>query len=393
MLNIVKIFITIILVSASIVTNIARAQDIIVLKNGSVIKSKVQEITTNEIKYKKISNLSGPLFIVDKSEVFSINFENGMVENYVSYKSASTDSKSLEVSSGNNIKSTIIIKPADADNSALLLKYNREIEPVKLKKVKNRQMDKNYQYVSYGLTANSTISNEDIEISFERTNYYDIPDSRSCNYAYNIVIRNKTSETICLDLAQSARTESDGSYRIYYDPSQVKSTMEGGTSLSTINLGLVSMGGGIAGSTSTIYNPQSQIVIPAKSIGYFSKLEIKAIKTGEGLFSAYFKYVTVSEGEFLANKKISTRAYVGEVVTFTEVNSPYKLKYKILYSKEKNPKELCVMKFSLYVHQLFGYENWKNIFGSYQDQDNFIIMKNHSFDKYNEPTSCNAVKY
>ncbi|MEM7107386.1 MAG: hypothetical protein AAF519_04100 [Bacteroidota bacterium] len=56
------------------------AQDIMILKNGEEIETKVYEIRHTDIKYKKFNNLSGPLYTLQKSEVFMIKFENGTKE-------------------------------------------------------------------------------------------------------------------------------------------------------------------------------------------------------------------------------------------------------------------------------------------------------------------------
>ena len=56
---------------------IAHAQDIIVKKDGNTITSKVTEITSSEIKYKKFSNQNGPTYTIGKNEVNYINYENG----------------------------------------------------------------------------------------------------------------------------------------------------------------------------------------------------------------------------------------------------------------------------------------------------------------------------
>ena len=53
------------------------AQDLITLKNGIDIKSKVVEINLSEIKYKKFDNLNGPLFTILKEDVLLIRYENG----------------------------------------------------------------------------------------------------------------------------------------------------------------------------------------------------------------------------------------------------------------------------------------------------------------------------
>ena len=61
---------------------IATAQDVIVMKDQSTIMSKVLEITSTEIKYKKWDNLDGPTYSISPLEVVSINYENGEVEKF-----------------------------------------------------------------------------------------------------------------------------------------------------------------------------------------------------------------------------------------------------------------------------------------------------------------------
>jgi len=53
------------------------AQDVIVTKKGEEILAKVEEIGDTQIKYKKFSHLSGPIYSLLKSEIFMIKYENG----------------------------------------------------------------------------------------------------------------------------------------------------------------------------------------------------------------------------------------------------------------------------------------------------------------------------
>jgi hypothetical protein len=53
------------------------AQDIIILESGDEIKTKVQEIGTDNVKYKKYDNPSGPIYTLMKSDIFMIKYENG----------------------------------------------------------------------------------------------------------------------------------------------------------------------------------------------------------------------------------------------------------------------------------------------------------------------------
>lgn len=59
---------------------IAMAQDVIVKTDQTTVLSKVLEISSTEIKYKKWGNLDGPTYSISRSEVLSINYENGEVE-------------------------------------------------------------------------------------------------------------------------------------------------------------------------------------------------------------------------------------------------------------------------------------------------------------------------
>ena len=58
------------------------AQDVIVMKDQSTVMSKVLEITSTEIKYKKWNNQEGPTYSINRTEVVSINYENGEVEKF-----------------------------------------------------------------------------------------------------------------------------------------------------------------------------------------------------------------------------------------------------------------------------------------------------------------------
>jgi hypothetical protein len=55
-------------------------QDIIYLNNGTEIKTKIIELTSETVKYKKFEQLDGPLRNIPLPEVFMIIYENGTRE-------------------------------------------------------------------------------------------------------------------------------------------------------------------------------------------------------------------------------------------------------------------------------------------------------------------------
>lgn len=53
------------------------AQDIITKADGTDIQAKVTEVSQKQISYKKFSNLNGPTYTIDASDILMITYENG----------------------------------------------------------------------------------------------------------------------------------------------------------------------------------------------------------------------------------------------------------------------------------------------------------------------------
>ena len=70
------------IVSLLFVAGITKAQDVIVKKDNSTILSKVTKIGETEIEYKKWTNLDGPIYTINRSDIVSINYENGDIDRF-----------------------------------------------------------------------------------------------------------------------------------------------------------------------------------------------------------------------------------------------------------------------------------------------------------------------
>jgi len=66
--------------------NIIKAQDTLSMRSGENILVKVIEVGTSEVKYKKLANLSGPIFSILKSDLLMIKYENGIKDDFSSFK-------------------------------------------------------------------------------------------------------------------------------------------------------------------------------------------------------------------------------------------------------------------------------------------------------------------
>jgi hypothetical protein len=60
-----------------LISKLCLSQDLITLKTGEQIHSKIMEVGQTEIRYKKFDNQNGPVYVVLKSDISAILYENG----------------------------------------------------------------------------------------------------------------------------------------------------------------------------------------------------------------------------------------------------------------------------------------------------------------------------
>ncbi|MCX6172861.1 MAG: hypothetical protein NT048_08510 [Flavobacterium sp.] len=114
--------------------NLFYSQDLITKKTGDIIKVKVLEVTTSEIKYKKIDNLSGPTYSVTKSDVFSINYKNGTKD--VFSETISKDQKNEnEVNADTGIENNLYIHNFEISEEVEVNLPNKDVYYNKISKI------------------------------------------------------------------------------------------------------------------------------------------------------------------------------------------------------------------------------------------------------------------
>ena len=203
------------------------AQDVIVKRDGTTILSKVIEINKNEIKYKKFSNQRGPLYLIEKAEVMSINYESGDKDIFTDdMKSASTETSSLEINPN-----------LAEDNLRLVREYN------------NRKIE----YI--GQKPNSSCGGYGIVLKMEEGSIVETPELRTeFNTKYgstmDVILYNKTNKRLYVDLASCFYIECDNAQALYVPSST--SSGESSTSGGSVNLGSITGALGIGGALGTL---------------------------------------------------------------------------------------------------------------------------------------------
>jgi hypothetical protein len=107
------------------------SQDIIFLKSGDEIKSKVLEVTPDLIKYKNVTNLEGPIYSISKGEVFMIKYANGTKDVFKITPVTETNIsniRSVEKNTATNVGENIVIKDENDWGKVILTQTASEIE-------------------------------------------------------------------------------------------------------------------------------------------------------------------------------------------------------------------------------------------------------------------------
>lgn len=322
------------------------ADDVIVLRNGDVINGTVTEVQTDQIKYKKSSNPSGPVYSEAKSNVLSIRYENGEVEKFDS-AAQPTPTPDSNTNTGTSTKTKAI---PHEDNES----YKAEYDVFPRLNIKTSKKKSKGFFPIMAFSDSSVISTKDLKIIIDPTavEYYD--GGWKVKMGYSILIVNRTDQPIYIDRANSFRRFNDYSTRSYYD-SQQTTVSHGNSSGGGIGVGIGPVGVGIGGSSGSSYT-ESHNIDRYLIIGPRSKanlIDYKYIRLSEK--KAQFKTISdIDYWGFNLNKNQITPLTEGEVREFTEDTTPYNSKFFITYSTDPEFKNCYTIDFELYAKYIVG---------------------------------------
>lgn len=373
----------------------ASAQDLIVKKDGSVIQAKVTKIGTSEVEYKKWSNQDGPQYSIAVADILAINYQNGEKE---TFENAGAGNSQAAKSEADGQQSIVQVKPEDlspeakAANAALIAKYNAPVELLFREKDKKNIGKKKAKsaVVCFGVSTESILCDGNIEICVETGELYKVTKKSPVewkkgglssyylegviNPAIQFVIRNKSNQTLYIDLANTFYVNMGQSQTFYIPSSTTTSkTSSGGAS---VNLGAVTGALGIGGAantlangvnvgggssnttTNTTYSQRIIAIAPMSSISlapkYFFGEQTGDITTGlyYGLWGTYTyrrcAYVNFSQ------KSQEGVMMCGDHYTYKEDSSPIHFSFYLSYSKVENGDYTKTLPSSFYLKDMIG---------------------------------------
>lgn len=242
------------------------AQDTMVTMDGDVKTVYVVDIGSTAVFYKAENTETASIQSISKSQIFVLKHADG-----TKYDLGSTDvqvapvAQEAPVSTGVKQKEDIISEEAKRLNQELIEHINNS-EPTHLSKEKYGDDNAWYVFFSMGVTENSTLINDEIEISMEigsvpalepgtgRANKKGVysSDQSIYNHAFSVSIKNKTSRTLYIDLGNTFFVRGEAA-TAYYIPSAT-STASTSSSGVSVNAGSVAGALGIGGSIGKLAN-------------------------------------------------------------------------------------------------------------------------------------------
>ena len=361
------------------------AQDVVVKKDGSTILAKVLEVNQDNIRYKKYSNRKGPTYTIRISDVMTINYENGEKETF----DVSATSVSESQSSQKEIK-----RKAAGNNRQLIAKYNA---PITLNPKEQSKKPADKYILIFGVTENSILSNDDIEITYKKNKKNDISAFFTQKYdriTYAINIRNKTSKVLYIDKANCFRIPSEGAAVSYLTNEQVTvgRTSGGGLSMGlggiTNALGVggaiggiiggVSVGGGKSNSISSTYGESRLLAIPpmgnvnirdekvvkvsmwkSRMLNKEEVLEFPELLNEQIRCPGGGPYVIVGKDETMHLELSQGLTSIGCRKSFDETDSPFTINYFLTYSTLEDFSHYSTVNFGIYVREIIGCKKYR----------------------------------
>lgn len=352
----------------SIVSLAANAQDVIVKKDGTPILTKVLEVNTDNVKYKKHGNQDGPTYTIAISDILTLTYANGDKEDF---GNAATVPAEVKHTAEGNASQGFIKLPADARNAEIIRQYNKTYQS----RIKHSSSKPTCFYVFWGVKENSLMSNDELEMTFESKDLYEPMLATSSppwqhedkHRTYYIKLQNKTDKTIYIDRGNCFRILSGNAYT-YYDPSEQTTISNGNTTGASMNMGAVAGALGVGGavgqlasglnvgaakqhSVSKTYSQQRVLAVPPHSFRYLTEEKIVESKG-----SKYGGYVLVEDAETFSfyGARLPNISSCGDENVFTEQNTSDNMQYIITYSTSEMFSSYSCLTCNMYIKEVIG---------------------------------------
>ena len=214
----------------------AEAQDMVVMKDGTVVQAKVTKVGHDEVEYRKWNNQDGPLYTVKVADLLAINYQNGEKDTFTQAAVSSTS----QTATADNTPKEVAPVPSP-QNAALIAMYNDQEVAVKGKKPSDKKTL--CAFPIFGISKNSVMQDSNLRLII----------SHYSAGGYAVWAENLSDNNIYIDLANSFKINDTGNSEPYFT-NKTYTTNSSSSSGGGINLGAVAGAVGIGGVVGTLSN-------------------------------------------------------------------------------------------------------------------------------------------
>ena len=379
-------------------TFIGYAQDKIITTDGDVITAYNVDVGGTSVYYKNSEDANAGLLSISKQKIVMIKKKDGSIiklyndntNTQAEPTQSQTQQKSAEEGGIQNIKFCDLSTYLQQSNKEQIGVYNQNIKPIIEKGAKGKQAK--FAYMIYGVKENSVLENDDIQISIitgsftkarSKDAYSFIANNHSYVPAVQFQIKNKTSQTIYLDLGNTFYTMM-GKPICYYVPTST-TVLSSSSSGASVNMGALAGAAGIGGTIGKLANgvnvggsttnattnttfSQRIIAIPpmaTKDLGAQFMYNVEGITPYSnnfvfrkscymGTYSAFSSYLYALHINFSKKDKEGVMKE-GEHYTYSEESSPINFSFIITYSSSENCTQEKSITTHYYLKDLIGF--------------------------------------
>lgn len=316
------------------------AQDVIVKKDGSTILSKVLEVNTSDIKYKKYSNLDGPTYTILKTELLSINYKNGECEKFTSEEIGYVSKTTSSVSTSSVSNDTV---------NQVWLDFMNNRSAVYKKTHKNKEAKWQYRILKFHHDSKVADNNIYITCSVRNGYHEKFSGRKDLHSDITFELKNRSDNVVYLDLGNCffkdvIKTES------YYKNTATQTSKDQNVGVS-VNAGIITDVLGVGGVVGNIANGINVGGNKGSSTGVtvFSQRIIALAPHSSYRFEDMNLYKSENDSKYVKAEKYS----VGSSVSFHEPQNINDCPWNLVlsYSTEEDFKTKNIMNVGIYISE------------------------------------------
>lgn len=336
--------------------------DIIIKADGTTIECHNIEVSEKYVFYTETPDSDSSKRIAI-GEVFGVKIGDGAIQPIASKTAAVKETAETAPTYGPKF-----VEPhPSADNSQLISAINGLSERLRYKDSEPNDKDTNQAFVMWGLSEESIISDDAVEIKFTPEDVEVWPSYGAKLVPHRLIriaITNKTNSMIYVDLANTFKIYSDGTSEPYFTNSTY-TTSSGGSTGGSLNLGAVAGAVGIGGALGTLASgvnvggatnsgtqisttEQQILTIPPHGTAYLPGKKSAGKKSIEEVGECLW----FNEADNVSSAAMGLKQW--KLTDYDATTSPHREERRITYSTSATFDEYTTLPIYIYVKSVYG---------------------------------------